>query len=141
MVIRSHGGMGTRYGVIMIAERFSFDDGNTSYDGLHDPEKRWNGWACPWFPLGECVRILETVAQWEDESPSGYRMNGDVLEFNRETSSGDEWLPLDGRVVDGVEYFPVGAWGWVWDEFPRSIMLADGTCNKCGDYARDCVCE
>ena len=100
----------------MIAERFTFDDGATSYDGLHDPSRRWNGWACPWFPLGECVRILETVAQWEDESPSGYRMNGDVLEFNRETATGDEWLPLAGHVINGVECFPVGSWGWVWDE-------------------------
>jgi hypothetical protein len=43
-------------------------------------------------------------------------MNGDVLEFNRENATGDEWLPLAGHVINGVECFPVGSWGWVWDE-------------------------
>lgn len=125
----------------MIAERFTFNDGDTSYDGFHDPHKRWNGWACPWFPLGECVRIVEDLSDECDESEIGYRIIDGVISFERETAEGSEWLPLAGRVVDGVEVFPVGAWGWVWDEFPRPIMLADGTCNKCGDYARDCVCE
>lgn len=128
----------------MIAERFTFDsyaeNEDSLFDGFHNPRERWNGWACPFFPMSECVRILDYVGQYSDELEIGYRLTGDTLEFCRETAEGSEWLPMEGRIVDGVKVFPLGAWGWVWDEFPRPIMLADGTCNKCGEPARDCGC-
>ena len=129
----------------MIAERFTFDsyaeNEDSLFNGFHDPRERWNGWACPFFPMSECVRILNYVGQYSDELEIGYRVAGDGLEWAIETDDGSpDWIPLKSRFVDGVEVFPLGSWGWVWDEFPCPIMLANGTCNKCAELARDCGC-
>jgi hypothetical protein len=129
----------------MIAERFTFDsyaeNEDSLFNGFHNPRERWNGWACPFFPMSECVRILNYVGQYQDELEVGYRLAGDGLEWAIETDDGSpDWITLKSRTVDGVEVFPLGSWGWVWDEFPRPIMLPDGTCNKCAELARDCGC-
>lgn len=145
----------------MEAKRFTFDDPSTSFAGFYNPSERWNGWACPFFPLDECKRILEYVGQWQDEFEVGYRLDGDTIKVCRETAQGEEWLPIEGRIVDGVEVFPLGAWGWIWDaiETPERPEFAvgfceecqewqtatsdDGTghCEYCRDFVRDCQCD
>jgi hypothetical protein len=128
----------------MIAERFTFDsyaeNEDSIFEGFHNPRERWNGWACPFFPMSECVRIVNYLKQYQTDTEIGYRLNGDLVEVEFEIEGGSEWRTLEGRTVDGVKVFPLGSWGWVWDEFPRPIMLADGTCNKCAELARDCGC-
>jgi hypothetical protein len=145
----------------MEAKRFTFDDVENSFAGFYNPRERWNGWACPFFPVDECARILEWIGQYQDELEIGFRLSGDTLECAREIEDGVEWLPTPSRVVDGVEVFPLGAWCWVWDEIEtperpefavgfckecREWQVAtsdDGTghCEHCHDFVRDCQCD
>jgi hypothetical protein len=106
--------------------RFSYNDGDTSYAGVHIPSERWNGWACPSFPLGECVRMLADMSKDQDAMEIGYRVSEGVIQFE----DGTGWQVLAGHVVDGVEVFAVGSWGWVWDEI-------DQACPYCGYVVED----
>jgi hypothetical protein len=98
----------------MIKATFTID-GCVFVDGIHDPQEKWNGWACPLFPI-DSVRI---IAEWVDSlGVQGAEDFGGEVPFVDDAGrvfwvNGDEArqvLPVD---VDGAEYFDM--WnGWIW---------------------------
>jgi hypothetical protein len=99
-------------------------EGELYIEGLHDPRNRWNGWATPIFPI-ESVQVIATFL---DDNLADFREGGIVVMIDGvphwkelDESDGETILyPIAPQVIDGVEYFEVGAGGWVWDdvEFP-----------------------
>lgn len=95
-------------------------DGDLYIEGLHIPSNRWNGWAKPIFPL-ESVQVVST---WLDDNYSDFREAGIVVMIDgvphwKELDESDNetiLYPIAPQVIDGVEYFEVGAGGWVWDD-------------------------
>lgn len=99
------------------------------YEGYHDPEIRWNGWACPYFTFDQAKAMCE-----------GFQAEGEA--FNKEFHPGNpdaeafKWVYvelLDCFVIgmadgepeaygahqmdteDGpMKLYAIGAWGWVW---------------------------
>lgn len=50
----------------MIKAKFTFDpEDSPVWEGYHDPGKRWNGWACPWFDV---VTALEVATYLDDRA-------------------------------------------------------------------------
>lgn len=101
----------------LVGDWFSVDDG-TEFWGYHIPSQRWNGFACPSFPLAEVVRIAELVNGWIDEGDSCERIVVDGQRVWSVWQDGDEYdkQEIVPHVVDGVKVYPVGSHGWVWCE-------------------------
>lgn len=95
-------------------------DGGLYVEGMHIPSNRWNGWAKPIFPL-ESVQVIATFL---DDNLADFREGGIVVMVDGvphwkelDESDGEVMLyPILPQVVNGTEYFEVGAGGWVWDD-------------------------
>ncbi len=87
--------------------KISLDCGPT-FDAWLMPET-WNGAACPWVDEATATRIAESIAAY------GFIM----------TMDDDVWTVMcsDGFIeryvstkIDGVMYWPIGAFEWSWNE-------------------------
>jgi hypothetical protein len=98
--------------------------------GIFDPRRRWNGWACPLLPLSSVVKVAEWLANCE-ANPA----DGGVVTI---VDGVPQWVevnddgyivpaPIVPTVVDGVEYYDIGAGGWCWSEVEPSEP-----CDECG---------
>ena len=96
----------------MIRDRFTFD-GETWVEGWHNPATRWNGFACPYFDAEGVRKIADMIATFPDKDDYTTVTFGEHGTVFYESPDGDEYV-CDGVIVDGVEYFPVGSHGWVW---------------------------
>lgn len=85
------------------------------WQGVHNPETRWNGFACPLFTLDTCREIATVVNDELAHSDEFVKFDGDRV-FTVYVGNGEEEveevLPI---VVKGVPMFPLGSHGWVWD--------------------------
>jgi hypothetical protein len=83
---------------------------------------RWNGWACPLFPLESCQRIIERVdgARFDPEL--------DAFVIPRENAEpGEE--PVDtyrSRIIlisgRAVKVWPIGSGSWTWDKSTEEVV-------------------
>ena len=95
-------------------------EGGLYIEGIHDPQHRWNGWACPIFPI-ESVQVIATFL---DDNCADFREGGIVVVIDgvpnwKEIDDMDGetvCYPIIPQVIDGVDYFEIGAGGWVWDD-------------------------
>ena len=95
-------------------------DGGIYVEGMHIPSNRWNGWAKPIFPL-ESVQVIAT---WLDDSGADFREAGIVVMIDgvphwKELDESDGEVmtyPCVKCVVNGAEFYDIGAGGWVWDD-------------------------
>jgi hypothetical protein len=75
--------------------------------------------------------MLEDMSKDQDDMEIGYAVRDGVIVIEDEG-----WQPLAGHMVNGVEVFAIGSWGWVWDEI-------DQACPYCGYVVEDvskCEC-
>ena len=97
----------------MKADTFRIDGAEKGWAGLHNPARRWNGWACPWFTYETMQGIAEWLRQADlDRDPHAHRLEfrgGSVIETDGIT----EYV-LPTMTVDGVTYYSFSE-GWVWD--------------------------
>jgi len=80
------------------------------YEGYHDPEIRWNGFATPEFTKDVATKILE-------EAKYKYRFDGENLFATFEEEDGEQEIPVLKRTIDGkkVNMYGVGSFEWVWE--------------------------
>jgi hypothetical protein len=112
-------------------------------EGIHDPFNRWNGWACPIFPL----ESVEVIAKFLVDNNADFEQGGIVVMLDGvphwkeidDTDGETLFYPILPQVVDGIEYFEVGAGGWVWDDvtFPDINDEDEGHAYWVGEI-RDC---
>ena len=98
-------------------------DGNFFVDGIHNPEFRWNGWACPLLPL-ESVKVLDAFfSSLSGEDHADFLQGGIVTV----TDGVPHWVenPLEGlmevssitpTVINGIDYYDIGSCGWCWND-------------------------
>lgn len=99
----------------------SVDGDEGVFAALVAPE-RWNGWAVPYFTREEGERISAwTVALREEFGADQV----DMVLWHPEHAcfvvvSGEEayCTVVEPITVDGVAYYPIGAYGWTWQEIP-----------------------
>jgi hypothetical protein len=95
-------------------------DGGIYVEGMHIPSNRWNGWAKPIFPL----ESAQVIATWLDDSRADFREGGIVVMIDgvphwKELDESDGEVmtyPCVKCVVNGTDYYDIGAGGWVWDD-------------------------
>ena len=95
-------------------------DGEIYLEGMHIPSNRWNGWAKPIFTL----ESAQVIATWLDDSGADFREAGIVVMVDGvphwkelDESDGETVIyPCVKSVVNGTDYYDIGAGGWVWDD-------------------------
>lgn len=85
------------------AERFSgYTDGDT-----------WNGFACPYFPFDEAVRLLEHFGnRWKYDEPANAFT---VWALGSEDNEPEVFAGI--RILVGnrdLEVYAIGAYSWIW---------------------------
>lgn len=86
-------------------------DGGRVYRGYTTGVK-WNGWACPTFPLRTAFEVLSDSGYQYDSEP----INGFVSVWLDSDPDYEPWA--EGvEIVHGQECLPIGAGSWIWDEF------------------------
>lgn len=101
-----------------VAGFFQIED-DIIYQGFHDPEARWNGWAMPYFTRKTANAIVSDLPELEDGKPYGY-FEGDVCyiwDYGLEDYESYKPTTLEG--VDELVY-GIGAGSWVWDSVEES---------------------
>lgn len=95
-----------------IKRRFCFDGmENTSFEGIDLSLRGWNGWACPGFTREECFKMIDSPYLCDmkyDEARDVFVIQLDGAE------EPEEYSPI---TIDGVKYYPIGAWGWTWSRY------------------------
>ena len=89
-----------------------FDEyNNISFEGI-DLGYKWNGWACPAFTKEVADDIMTTInkvmgcMEFIDAPNGGYYVSyEDGIEYDR----------FEAMVIEGVVYYPIGAYSWVWE--------------------------
>ena len=81
----------------VIEANFSIE-GSPSIAGFHNPLKRWNGWAMPYFTIDGVRKIMNMNSKLAADYPDTY----DTFEI---TKAGVIWKPFDGE-EDNIEVFP-----------------------------------
>lgn len=104
-----------------IPARFGLDGCEPFFSGVHTGE-RWNGWACPYFPMEEVIKLRDWIAAWAAD---------DEFEKVIVDDSGRVWIDARFQMAkgeqesgylyevkpedhDGVPVYPVGAFSWIW---------------------------
>jgi hypothetical protein len=93
---------------------FALDElGN--WRGVHNPATRWNGWACPLFTLDVCRDIAEVLNALPDNCEVIKVTDSQVFSIYTDGDEIDmqEYEPV---TIDGVNFYPLGSMGWVWDD-------------------------
>jgi hypothetical protein len=107
-----------------VAQRVTIgDDPSWTFTAALIDEKRWNGWACPWFTEAEgrkiaavtqaeydrCAECWQEYVEVIDEAPPQRRF---WLICEEEEYSG----LVDAQCIDGVWLYAIGAGNWTWEE-------------------------
>ena len=99
----------------------------------------WNGWATPYFPLKEALRICYA---WNNEySPMVYDKERD--EFRLHYEGDDEpyiWKGEDIQTEDGIQHlYGIGAYSHIWDDLgdEDKRYLAEQICEFLVEYDID----
>ena len=97
------------------------DDGDT-FEGWHDPDIRWNGFATPKFDLATVRKIKVLFDKWAAEMPdSGIEtidIDNDGHVFIISDYGRDEIKPSTSVECDAPLY-SIGAFAWTWFEAPK----------------------
>jgi len=78
-------------------------------------EVRWNGFACPLFPLEEAKRLALINNASEGSGHLLFNKEQDCFCFWQAGQSTDEPPEIfEATVIDGVAYYAIGAFDWCW---------------------------
>ena len=110
-----------------VPDRFSFDEGEHTFAGYHDPRERWNGFATPAFPLTEARRIARVSADLrrQDGVDAAERIRYDArtdsfLIDNPENHPGEKPEREHGFDIETTQgkrhVYGIGRMGWTWME-------------------------
>jgi len=99
-----------------------FDDDQPHIEGITF-DSTWNGWDCPYFTYENSLLISKILK--DDEQ---YCIDNDIA-INTLTYDPvkDAFIYIDGcypdegeeitpSIIDGVKYYPIGAFSWCWTE-------------------------
>lgn len=97
---------------------FTIDDIIT-VNGIHDPQVRWNGWACPFFPLESVQTISDYFGslneyEYEDCLQGGIVRVVDGVPHWVHMEDTETMFPISPVSIDGTDYYDIGSNGWCW---------------------------
>lgn len=86
---------------------------NDIFEGFTD-DRKWNGWACPYFTFEQAKKVVEvhkraTSNAWYDEK-------SDTFNFQMDKEDKDDIESYEPIKMEGQKFYPVGNSQWVWEE-------------------------
>ena len=99
-----------------------FDNDQPNIEGI-TYGSHWNGWACPYFTYENgllIAKLLNDDEQWciDRDLPVSkliYLGTKDAFMYI-DGCYPDEGEEITPSIIDGVKYYPIGAFGWCWSE-------------------------
>ena len=133
-----------------VKDRFSLDGGNRIF-GWHDPTFRWNGFACPYFPIESVRQIKLWLDRVAAEHPGEETPRLEIDSDGRVWWAEDAYDPrieekpvnAEHRLRDdpsfpAVPVHSIGAFAWIWLEH-RECLCDEPECET-RDGGRTVVC-
>lgn len=80
--------------------------------------KLWNGWATPYFPLEEAIRVMEDFNKASD-IPMHFSEELDAfILYDDSWNHYEIWKGANYTTDEGIKHlYSIGAFSWVWDEW------------------------
>jgi len=99
-------------------------DHTTIFEGVHDPNERWNGFATPAFPKDQAERVVDWVMS-NDPSKDYHQFEWDSdgrTLIMLDLQGWEGLIPDDEIFVDRIEplpdgTYPIGSHSWTWQVF------------------------
>jgi hypothetical protein len=85
---------------------------------------RWNGWECPYFTIEGVKQILAYTGEGHDMDydDGTYYSFDEGQVFQEDVEDGDVTKTVvDPKNVGGVNYYPIGGWYWVWQQYSEKL--------------------
>lgn len=80
--------------------------------------KLWNGWATPYFPLEEAIRVMEDFNKTSDIPMRFNEANDCFILYNEGNEDYEIWEGANYHTEEGIQHlYSIGAFSWVWDEW------------------------
>ena len=96
-------------------ETFSIE-GMMPFKGYHDPEKRWNGWAVPYFEWSVAVRITTWINDWSGKGQLRVdKDRGVIIDLEDPEAPFDIEASMTATEDGDKMLYPVGSGWWIWD--------------------------
>jgi hypothetical protein len=90
--------------------------GYETFDGFTKDEE-WNGWACPYFTFDQAQKVLKQFNLFREitgqKDFAFYDESADAFAF---PANDDEPEVFAAVSKDDQNYYPVGAFSWIWEE-------------------------
>lgn len=95
---------------------FSIDIYNEYYEGYHNPEYRWNGWAAPYFTKEIADKIMQNMSSNDCRITYDKEKNQYVVIFNDEQ---EEIYNMEIINTDEgkKQVYSIGSCSWTWDNY------------------------
>jgi hypothetical protein len=90
-------------------------------------DDHWNGWECPFFTRSEGLSLVEAwnAARDEARGPARYDIQNDRFEV----TLGGEIDTFGPESIEGVTLYPIGAYGWCWEECGGKLTTTNALRN------------
>lgn len=100
---------------------FNIDTSNEFYEGYHNPNIRWNGWAMPYFVKEIADIIIQKISVPKDLEISYDDKNDNYIAKVYADGKVDEINIFKKSIIDTPdgkkEVYAIGSGYWVWDSF------------------------
>ena len=105
---------------------FSIDICDEYYEGYHNPNFRWNGWAVPYFTKEVADIIKNNMSSDDLEITYDKEKDQYVAIFNNNI---EEKEVYEKEIIDmpegKIEVYPIGAGSWIWDDYSLEDVKKD----------------
>lgn len=90
------------------------------YEAFIPPFARWNGWVCPAFTRQTADRLMEDLLATGDFLIARFEPGQNAYIVQARDDSGPSIYQ-----ADGLHLYPIGAFGWTWEESGRDETSTD----------------
>ena len=108
--------------IVFYKARFALEDWFGPFDGW-TTDKRWNGWACPYFEFDTAMRMVDVWNQLAFDDCEAYMAQYDENrdEFCFADGGFEEWDRYSPRTIEAegrrIKVYPIGAYCWTWEDW------------------------
>jgi len=97
----------------MRGTKFSIDTlGSNEFEGYTQDEE-WNGWACPYFTYEQAQRLVDAYRSCGWEARYDDKQDQFVFAIADDPDEHDAYSAI---YMEGLKLYPIGAFGWIWEE-------------------------
>lgn len=97
---------------------FNIDSSKDYYEGYHNPEFRWNGWATPYFTKDVANKILENMSINDCKISYDKDNNQYIVIFNNDDEQKEIYeMEIINTDEGKKEVYAIGSCSWVWDNY------------------------